>query len=159
MFRLRLALTFCAAALVGSAWGCRATVENPIEVSQCSPTDITAVTRKSCGTRACHDGTTVADESDLDSELDLVTDTVDNPLTKRVLSHCATGDRCTTFALIDTGSPDDSYFLKKLENDPTICGDPMPNSTTQDFTVDDLACLKAWIESMQGATPAVCTAP
>lgn len=157
MLRFRLALTFCAVAAGVVSQGCRATVENPIELSQCSPTAITGVTKKSCGTSACHDGTTVPDESHLDSELDLVTDTAADPLTARVLTHCATGDECKTYPLINTSNPDDSYFLQKLSDDPSaVCGDLMPGNTSHDFTVDDLACLTAWIESMQGSPGATC---
>lgn len=144
--RSRSFALFCTAAALGTP-ACRAQVEDPIAVSACNPTKIL---KASCGgSRACHDGSLVKKQSDLGSGLDLVTGDV----AQRLLSCSGTSCSANRPSYIDVKNPDNSYFLQKLEVEVPVCGNPMPGAS-RDFTVDQLDCLKQWIESLAQNPPA-----
>lgn len=108
---------------------------------------VEAVFQLRCGNAICHDSDEPA------ADLDLVSPDV----ASRTMGLNSTDANCGTDVIVIAGDPDESYMLKKILNEPGICGGQMPIGTILD--AEDTDVIRNWIIDLGGGSAIVNQGP
>lgn len=135
----RLALSILSSLLLV---GCPGGLNNPEDFiggagGSPGPT-VELVFQASCGNAICHDADQPA------ADLDLVSPNV----ASRTVDVNSTDPNCASDTIVISGDPDESYMMKKILNEPGICGGQMPIGTILD--AEDTDVIRQWIIDLGG---------
>ena len=135
----RLALSILSSLLLV---GCPGGLNNPEDFiggagGSPSPT-AEVVFQASCGNAVCHDADQPA------ADLDLVSPNI----ASRTVDVNSTDPNCASETIVIAGDPDESYMMKKILNEPGICGGQMPIGTILD--AEDTDVIRQWIIDLGG---------
>lgn len=126
--------------------GCPGGLSNPedfIGGAGGSPgTTVELVFEVNCGNAVCHDSDQPA------AGLDLVSPDV----ASRTVGMNSNDPTCGSDILVIAGDPDESYMIKKIVNEPGVCGGQMPIGTLLD--AEDTNVIRDWILDL-GGVPAI----
>ncbi len=95
-----------------------------------------------CGNAVCHDSDQPA------AGLDLVSPDV----ASRTVGMNSNDPNCGSDVIVIAGDPDESYMIKKILNEPGVCGGQMPIGTLLD--AEDTNVIRDWILDL-GGVPAI----
>jgi hypothetical protein len=142
----RLALSIIGSLLLV---GCPGGLNNCEDFNACpggaggSPgTTVELVFEVNCGNAVCHDSDQPA------AGLDLVSPDV----ASRTVGMNSNDPTCGSDILVIAGDPDESYMIKKIVNEPGVCGGQMPIGTLLD--AEDTNVIRDWILDL-GGVPAI----
>ncbi len=108
---------------------------------------VEAIFQVNCGNAVCHDSDQPA------AGLDLVSPDV----ASRTVGRSSTDGNCGADIIVIAGDPDESYMLKKILNEPGICGGQMPIGTLLDAEETDV--IRNWITDLGGGSALINTGP
>ena len=135
----RLALPIISSLLLG---GCPGGLSNPEDfiggAGGSTGRTVELVFQANCGNSVCHDADQPA------AGLDLVSPDV----ASRTVDVSATDPNCGSDIIVIAGDPDESYMMKKILNEPGICGAQMPIGTILD--AEDTDVIREWILGLGG---------
>ncbi len=138
----RLILSIFSALLL---FGCPGGLNNPEDftgggnIGGSTGRTVEAVFEESCGIAGCHAPPAPA------AGLDLVSADV----ASRTVGVSSSNPDCASDITVVPGDPDESYMLRKILNDPGICGGQMPVLTILD--AEDTDVVRQWIMSLAAA--------
>ena len=142
----RLALSIFSSLLLV---GCPGGLDNCEDFNACAgggggSTGVTVelVFQVNCGNAVCHDADQPA------AMLDLVSPNV----ASRTVGVNSTDPNCGSDIIVIAGDPIESYMMKKILNEPGICGGQMPIGTILD--AEDTDVIRQWILDL-GGVPAI----